>query len=297
MLDRCRCLLGAAPASGDTAADDPLAAVQQATPQTANNAAQIATRATGQEAIDVTVAGVDVALPVRAADGITLGAESDSISISLPFAVSSDPATVEKRGIVSYDNNNGSTTVPVVTNDGVVQINTVITQSSGPTRYDYELSIPDGGEIVAANCGFVVVDADGDPLANVAPPWAKDAEGNPVPTRYELNGNTLTQVVDFDAHTAFPVVADPAVTWLWWGRTIKYTKNETKQIASFASDGAAVSFACAIAGPAAGLMCGAVIAIGLRIVATAARNASKAGRCIQLNIPHVGPGLIYDVKC
>jgi len=39
--------------------------------------------------------------------------------------------------------------------------------------------------------------------------WAKDANGAPVATRYRLEGNTLVQVVDFDQHTAFPVVADP----------------------------------------------------------------------------------------
>lgn len=290
-------LLGVAPASAQIGPDDPLAAVLEATPETATNAAQIPTRASGEDAIDATVAGVDVALPVEPRGGITLTAEAESLSISLPFAESADPATVERSGIVSYDNKNGSTSVPIVTNDGVVQINTVISQPSAPTRYKYELTLPDGGQIVTANSGLVVVNADGDPVAHVAPAWAKDANGSPVPTHYELNGNTLVQVVDFTADTVFPIVADPAVTWLWWGRTIKYTKNETTQIASFANDGAAVSFACSIAGPAAGVICGAVIAIGLRIVATAARNASKAGRCIQINIPHVGPGLIYDVTC
>lgn len=35
---------------------------------------------------------------------------------------------------------------------------------------------------------------------------------------------------------------------------------------------------------------------GVCVVKNAATNALRAGRCIQLNIPHVGPGLIYDVK-
>ena len=45
----------------------------------------------------------------------------------------------------------------------------------------------------------------------IEPAWAKDAEGKSVPTHYEINGNTITQVVEFDENTAFPVVADPAV--------------------------------------------------------------------------------------
>ncbi len=47
-------------------------------------------------------------------------------------------------------------------------------------------------------------------LTTFDPAWAKDANGAPVPTRYEIEGNTLVQVVDFTADTAFPVVADPS---------------------------------------------------------------------------------------
>ncbi len=48
-------------------------------------------------------------------------------------------------------------------------------------------------------------------LTTFDPAWAKDANGAPVPTHYEIDGNTLVQVVDFTAATAFPVVADPSV--------------------------------------------------------------------------------------
>lgn len=52
--------------------------------------------------------------------------------------------------------------------------------------------------------------------------WALDANGKPVPTHYEVNGTTLTQVVEHAAGTAYPVVADPSY-WpaviSWWSRT------------------------------------------------------------------------------
>ncbi|WKB36474.1 hypothetical protein QS257_05045 [Terrilactibacillus sp. S3-3] len=41
------------------------------------------------------------------------------------------------------------------------------------------------------------------------PAWAKDANGNNVHTHYEVNGDTITQVIDTDNTTAYPVVADP----------------------------------------------------------------------------------------
>ncbi|WP_152659558.1 hypothetical protein [Demequina salsinemoris] len=54
-------------------------------------------------------------------------------------------------------------------------------------------------------------------VASVAAPWAVDANGEALDTSYELDGSTLTQVIQTDDSTAFPVTADPAV-W-WWVAT------------------------------------------------------------------------------
>lgn len=54
-------------------------------------------------------------------------------------------------------------------------------------------------------------------IATISAPWAVDAQGKPVPTHYELQGNKLTQVVDATKDTTFPVTADPA--WWWWVAT------------------------------------------------------------------------------
>ena len=42
-------------------------------------------------------------------------------------------------------------------------------------------------------------------------PWAKDANGNDVFTKYTISENSLVQHVSFDENTAFPVLADPKV--------------------------------------------------------------------------------------
>lgn len=68
---------------------------------------------------------------------------------------------------------------------------------------------------------------EGNLIGGFTPAWATDANGNDVPTRYELNGSTLTQIVDHQsADVAYPVVADPAysrgmihsVIWERWAR-------------------------------------------------------------------------------
>ncbi len=47
------------------------------------------------------------------------------------------------------------------------------------------------------------------PVAEIQTPWAVDANGNPVETRFELDVHTLTQIIETNNNTAFPVVADP----------------------------------------------------------------------------------------
>lgn len=51
-------------------------------------------------------------------------------------------------------------------------------------------------------------------IAEIAAPWAVDANGTPLPTRYTVEGSTLVQTVETTTDTAFPVVADPS--WVWW---------------------------------------------------------------------------------
>ena len=54
-----------------------------------------------------------------------------------------------------------------------------------------------------------VVGVDEAVLLHIPAPWAVDASGAALPTRYEITGDTVTQVVDTRG-ARFPVVADPA---------------------------------------------------------------------------------------
>ena len=86
-----------------------------------------------------------------------------------------------------------------------------ILDASAPTAYEFEYELPDGFKLTESDSGNVIIrDADGDSLGMIEAPWAVDAEGNPVQTRYTLRDGVLVQAVD---HTdaVYPVVADP-----WW---------------------------------------------------------------------------------
>lgn len=219
----------AIPAHAAETATDPLGALTEVsanadslTTNVLSNVAKVSTDENGSAAINATVAGVDVTVPTDPTAPISLASEGGpGIEISMPFADQADDAKVIKDGVVSYDNRNGSATVPVVKKDGSLQITTVIENASAPSAYAYPLELPAGATALPqADGGVLFLSADGSYLGGVAPAWAKDADDVSLATHYEIEGSTLTQVVDHSgANVAYPVVADP-----WMGnQLISYT--------------------------------------------------------------------------
>ncbi|TFV29882.1 DNRLRE domain-containing protein [Streptomyces sp. T1317-0309] len=109
----------------------------------------------------------------------------------------------------------------------------VIKNANAPREYRVPVSPPAGATLrQEADGSILVVPANLDePIAAINAPWAKDADGKDVPTSYRLEGSTLIQTVNFDANTAFPVVADPwwnPFSWNW-KRIGKTVKNAAKK--------------------------------------------------------------------
>lgn len=161
-------------------------------------------------------------VPSDPAEGIKISQDGlEDIVIGLPNAADAENAIYGELDVAIYDNQDGSTTVPIVRPDGSIQITTVIEGPESPTRYAYPISLPDGGQLVDAGDGYVaIVDAREVPVAMISPPWALDANGNGIATRYEIEGTTLVQVVDHARGDRYPIVADPAAK----GRYIKSVK-------------------------------------------------------------------------
>lgn len=228
-------------------------------------------------------------MPVDPTDGIELGNGAQTVSIGLPFAAQAEDAIVERPGVVSYRNNNGSSTVPILHKDGTVQINTVIDSAHAPHRYDYPVSTPVGQWLqLGADGSAFIGDGSGNASAVVAAPWAKDATGKPVPTRYEVTGSTLTQVIDFTAGTAFPVVADPSISF---GALIVVTMSQaTAQSLAGGSAAAAIAL-FGLTGPV-----GAVI--GAAIYGTVASyNATKLSSCRTWAFSYTYLGQLVKAQC
>jgi len=154
----------------------------------------------------------EVDLPTSVDVAATLTSPERTVQIALPFSEQASDAVITEGGVTTFDNNNESATVPVVHEDGSLQIFTVIDGPEAPTHYDYEIKATEGSALTLVdNGGVVITDAAGNFEGAVTPPWAKDASGASLPTHYEVAGMTITQVVEHSSAASYPVVADP---WL-----------------------------------------------------------------------------------
>lgn len=152
----------------------------------------------------------DTSLPIEVKDE-----DGTLISLTLPQAQRVAPAEQIGDGVIAYDNSDGSHTIPLVKDDGSVQVTTVIDDAQAPNRYVYDFDLPDGASLEQTEEGIAFLGGDGNLIGGVAPAWAVDAEGKTVPTWYEIEGSRITQVVAHDDKVSYPVVADPL-----WGTNL-----------------------------------------------------------------------------
>ncbi len=146
----------------------------------------------------------------------------------------------------------------VTPQSGGYQVAEQLSGPSAPTSYSYKLNLPTGykpmietngfgGSIVAlSNAGNGVALDKTNTIGFINPAWAVDANGNSVPTRYTVSGKTVTQTVDTSAVTAWPVVADPRVSF-GWVIYVHWSHTEVQNIliqAFFVGIGASAALAC-----------------------------------------------------
>ena len=178
-----------------------------------------------------------------------------------------------------------------------------IDSAAAPATYDFGLR----GDVVpqqAPDGGIDLVGPDGSVVAQIERPWAIDAEGRHVPTRYELRGTTVRQVVDHrTSDVAYPVVADPKIFACdaYTSLCVKFTKKETKSIATKfkkanASARALAAFICAkIPHPLIAIGCAATVLAALPSLRKTFLSASSKGQCVELHF-RVPSGLLWKWK-
>jgi hypothetical protein len=289
-------------ASAETEEFDALSAIQDVVPGVMLDGEII--DATVDQAVDTS--GLEVTVPSDPQDGVSVEPESGgSFTIGLPFAADAE-LTDGDQGVV-YDNGNGSSTVPLVKEDGVIQIITTIADESAPVAYVYPLDLPEGGRLeLLDDGGALVLDSFGEVVATIDAPWAKDADGKSVPTYYAVVGDSLVQVVAHGPGDAYPIVADPRVSLGWWAY-IHFNRAETKTIANggWAATGGAASCAAAglaIGGPAGAAAMGAscLVYLGWTVYVAGVAENSNPRRCLVIKWRPGGqivPETYRDSRC
>jgi hypothetical protein len=180
-----------------------------------SNVATVKPSADGRDVLKTSQGGVALSIPRDPSNPLTVESSSGTrFSIKLPFSKDAKAARPVGDGIVAFDNQNSSSTAPILKTDGSLQIASVIMNEAAPTSYAYQLSLPQNFSKSEGQDGSVLFLKDnGALIAGVAPAWALDATGKKVPTHFEVQGSTLVQVVDHRAAGySYPIVADP---WLF----------------------------------------------------------------------------------
>lgn len=192
----------------------------------------------------------DILEPLSASTGVMFPANTDEISV-----LDDGTAVVE----------HADTTLAVQTlEDGSVRAHNIIEGPEAAHRFEFPLALPGGAYARIAEDGgvdvFETVQDDDGPTTmltgRIEAPWAVDANGGRVPTRFELDGQTLYQVVQPAEAAAYPVVSDPfwipaIVVGLRVGaqvllkvgsRTVRYAKAPASRVVNALSSFRTLSF-------------------------------------------------------
>ncbi|MBB1246542.1 hypothetical protein GL263_23755 [Streptomyces durbertensis] len=197
------------------------------------------------------------------------GSRGLSLSVALPDAVGSlqpqekgardeSPAEAYARtGFVTGQTRSPHVEAGVQSLADGFRLMTVIKspEASGESRY--RLSLPPGATLEQASpdyspenpvpdgeipmTGFVIVSAQDEVLGGIDAPWAVDASGKSLPTKYRVEGDDLIQTVDH-AGAAYPVVADPKVSFGWW-IYVRWNRGEVKKVRDKIAGGVAAGTA------------------------------------------------------
>ncbi|MFC4336049.1 hypothetical protein [Salininema proteolyticum] len=157
--------------------------------------------------------------------------EGLSVEISYDADKSTGPA-IGTNGTTVYQEASDSTDLAAqVSEDSSLSLLTVLNDETASSEQTYTLNLPAGAEAVPTERGGfeIVMKSEGVELnlGTIEAPWAEDANGEEVETYYEIDGDQLTQYIETNENTMFPVVADPKVTFGWgvylnmWGREMK----------------------------------------------------------------------------
>ena len=198
--------------AGDAPNDSKKTAASKAVIAVAGKAQKLTIAETGEE-LKVSAGSGAIRIPLKASGPITSG----NIQIRLPD-LGGGNAAVADDGTVVYGNDGAAAETSVQATAEGVRALVVAKHAAAPREYIFPVILPPGGRLASSaellgvqnDTGEIIaMDGAGNALGIFGKAWAKDAQGEAVPTRYRIEGSAIRQTVELTDATAFPVVIDP----------------------------------------------------------------------------------------
>lgn len=229
---------------------------------------------TSKEASVTKGSGVTLEIPWNSGEGVEILSEEFELTIYLPNANLAQRASKTAQGTLIFPSTTASSNSVIPSSSGVQMI-TTISNEFAPERYTYEVETSETDNFRINEDGSAsLIDSSGFLKVFIPAPWAIDASGASIPTHYEVDGKSLTQVIEHTSieTVAYPIAADPIWVWFAGAYGLKFNKSETRNLANY---GSAAGF-CGALGRIYGIWCGVFAAQWF----TQAVIASQNNQCI-----------------
>lgn len=156
--------------------------------------------------------GTGLSFPTELEEGIEIGDQGVSLGVLEPEDASA-PLPIERSDSLFYADVATDTDLVVSPTTGGFRFAVQLRSASSPERISLPLDLPAGAEFeVDPETGFAQIDPVGPSEIVVTAPVALDADGRPVGSRFEANGEELILIVDHeDGNPRMPILVDPAV--------------------------------------------------------------------------------------
>ncbi len=197
---------------------------------------------------DLLYAAGEIGITVSAApdDGLVVETPGpmEALELGLPNNEAHADLTLAHDGTAVYVDSDGLADIAVQVLDDGFRVSTILYSTESPETYLYEL--PEGSVAELLNDGSLLVMSGESIVGAVAPPWARDANGVSVPTRYEVTADGFVQIVEHAGNGfVYPIVADPSYSYCalggWYpAMCVKYNRSEVAFMASIVAGGAGV---------------------------------------------------------
>jgi hypothetical protein len=221
--------------------------------------------------------------------GATIKHEGETLGVALQSNKVA-PATSDATA-TTFKNVATATDAEVRSVTGGAQLLSVMQNSSASASQKYNLTLPTGVKLTSqSDGGYIMQDAAGQTVGRIEAPWAKDATGKDLPTKYALAGNVLTQTTN-TAGAKYPVVADPKVSF-GIRVYVRYSRAEVKAMKQQNVLIGGTTLASAVCGkiPTFWLKtaCLAAVAITSNSVNGTFKDAANRDRCVELKFTYQG---------